>query len=443
MVTIAKIAFRNLNRQKKRSFLLGGAIAFGILIVTVINGFAGSFQANIAGNMAQLFAGHVFVEGVELKEPGVKGKFVEIVRDDAAILAALKDAGIDSTYVAKRSAANVTLSFEGKKAMQNVYGADLANERYLRERVLLKQGDWDNMDDPRALILSEGVAKRLKLEVGDRVTAQLKTVTGQFNVGDFTLAGVSQDMGLFSSMLAYAHRDYLNTLIDIQPHEYQLFGVLVPDLAKAEATAAALTTALKGHAPVFELAAGSKVAPGTSRYQSVAKLAKKEVWEGTKFRVFTINDLISQVEQLVGVLNVTSAVILLVLFLIIMVGISNTFRMVMFERIKEIGTMRAVGTQRGQVRSLFLFEAVFLAAGGAVAGWALAALVMAILSLFDFGTGTVFALFLKNGHLSFSIQAAASAAHFALVLALTLVAAFLPARRAARLAPAVALRSSK
>ncbi|MFA6506924.1 MAG: ABC transporter permease, partial [Treponemataceae bacterium] len=65
MNTLVKIAFRNLNRQKKRTFLLGGAIAFGILIVTVINGFAGAFQANVAGNMAQLFAGHVFVEGVE------------------------------------------------------------------------------------------------------------------------------------------------------------------------------------------------------------------------------------------------------------------------------------------------------------------------------------------------------------------------------------------
>ncbi|MDP3178515.1 MAG: ABC transporter permease, partial [Spirochaetaceae bacterium] len=64
MGTIAKTAFRNLNRQKKRSFLLGGAIAFGIMIVTLINGFAGAFLGNISSNMAELFSGHVFVEGV-------------------------------------------------------------------------------------------------------------------------------------------------------------------------------------------------------------------------------------------------------------------------------------------------------------------------------------------------------------------------------------------
>ena len=32
-----RIAFRNLSRQKKRSFLLGGAIAFGIMIITLVN----------------------------------------------------------------------------------------------------------------------------------------------------------------------------------------------------------------------------------------------------------------------------------------------------------------------------------------------------------------------------------------------------------------------
>ena len=65
-------------------------------------------------------------------------------------------------------------------------------------------------------------------------------------------------------------------------------------------------------------------------------------------------------------------IILIVLFVIIMVGITNTFRIIMFERIKEIGTMRSMGMQRGEVRNLFLFEALFIALGGAIAGLALA-----------------------------------------------------------------------
>ena len=57
MITYASIALRNLNRQKKRSILLGGAIAFGIMIVTLINGFAGSLSPNLSQNFAHLLAG--------------------------------------------------------------------------------------------------------------------------------------------------------------------------------------------------------------------------------------------------------------------------------------------------------------------------------------------------------------------------------------------------
>ena len=62
---IVKLALRNLARQKKRTVLLGSAIAFGIMIVTVINGFAGAFVVNISENFANLAAGHVLIQRVE------------------------------------------------------------------------------------------------------------------------------------------------------------------------------------------------------------------------------------------------------------------------------------------------------------------------------------------------------------------------------------------
>ncbi len=51
---LPRIAARNLLRQKKRTILLAGAIAFGIMIVTLINGFAGSFIQNVSENFAYL-----------------------------------------------------------------------------------------------------------------------------------------------------------------------------------------------------------------------------------------------------------------------------------------------------------------------------------------------------------------------------------------------------
>ena len=58
------MALRNLGRQKKRTFLLAGAIAFGLMIVTLLNGFAGSFIQNVGENFSHLLAGHIFLTGV-------------------------------------------------------------------------------------------------------------------------------------------------------------------------------------------------------------------------------------------------------------------------------------------------------------------------------------------------------------------------------------------
>jgi putative ABC transport system permease protein len=446
METLAKIALRNLSRQKKRSFLLGGAIAFGIFVVTLISGFAGAFLHNLAANMAQMNAGHVFIEGVEKT---AKDKPFEIIRDDAVLTAALKDSGIAYEAVARRSQASGSLVFAGKRATQAVYGVNFDTEPLLKERVKLKDGSWDKIKEPGSIVLNEGVVKKLKLEVGDQLQFELKTVTGQKNFGDFTLIGVSQDMGMFSSMIAYTNQEYLNSLLNIAPHEYEFFAVMLKDMGKADADAEQLRTALKAKAQVFELSAADLAAVSQdstglqSRYVKLQKLAKNTTWEGAKYRVYSINDTISFMEDVVNVINFVSTVILLVLFLIIMVGITNTFRMIMFERIKEIGTMRAVGMQRRSVKALFLLEAVFLAIGGTIAGWIIAALAMGVLSLFNFGTNNVLSLFLKNGHFSFAPQFGTMAGHFVLVSVLTLIAAWLPARKASLLAPADALRSSK
>jgi putative ABC transport system permease protein len=434
---IIKLALRNLSRQKKRTFLLGGAIAFGLLIVTVINGFVGAFLTNISENFANLAAGHVFVQGVE-KSPS--GKEYEIIRDDSAILAAAKEVGIPAKYVTKRSSFQGNLVYAGKTAQQSIDGVDFASEAFLPERLAFKAGGMKGMADRQGLVVSEPVAKRLGAEVGDRVLIQMKTYTGQQNVGEFVIAGITADPGILGSMAGYANKAYVNELLNLDSEAYQSLGFYLPSVDGMDKYGVALYESLRKKAQVFVRGEKGKE---TNFVRAMMNQAKKETWTGTKFRVFTLNDMLQQVQQIVGVLNSASLVILLVLFLIIMVGILNTFRIIMYERIREIGTMRSIGMQRGEVRSLFLWEASFLALGGVAAGIALALLVMGGISLIDFGLNSPLFIILKNGHLTFRLSLASTLGDVAIVAALTLIAAYFPARSAARLDPAVALRTVK
>ncbi len=439
MNTIANIALRNLTRQKKRTILLGSAIAFGVMIVTLINGFAGSFSANVSENFSNLMAGHIFISGTE---KGANDKNISVIRDGRALTIAVEASGAPVKYVTRRSSFSGTLIFEGKKIPNTVEGANLTHETFLQERLSLKAGSWDSMKEKSSLILSEKIAKKLNVNVGDRLLVQMETVTGQNNVGEFTLAGISYDAGIFGQMRSYANISYVNELLGLKPEEYQTMGIMLDGLKHTETSAAAIYAGLQGSVQLFER--GVKDEDGAETpFQALMRQQKKESWEGVRYRLFTINEMLSQIKQIVVALDSTAAVILVVLFVIIMVGITNTFSMVMFERIAEIGTMRALGVQRGGVRSMFLFEAVFLALGGAVAGILLALGAMGIISLFDFGMDSPAFIIMKNGHLSFFLPPARAILNVAVIAVLTLIAVASPAGKAAKLTPAEALRTQK
>jgi putative ABC transport system permease protein len=134
-----------------------------------------------------------------------------------------------------------------------------------------------------------------------------------------------------------------------------------------------------------------------------------------------------QVDQLLALFTA----LLGLAILIALVGIVNTLALSIFERTREIGLLRAVGMSRRQVRTMIRWEAVIIAVFGALLGtvvgllfgWAL------VRALHDQGV-TVFSL--PAGRLAFDVLFAGIAG---------VIAAVLPARRAAKLDVLQAIRT--
>jgi putative ABC transport system permease protein len=430
-----RIAFRNLSRQKKRSFLLGGAIAFGILIITLVNSFTAGFVENVQENFSHFFAGHVFLYGYE-KSPS--GRLITVIRDDKVLIETIESLkNLPIQYLSRRSSLDGTLIFEGESISQEVVGVNWQEERYLSDRLILREGSMERvLADPRALILNEKMAERLNVQVGDTLLVQLQTVTGQQNVGEFILAATSIDTGFFSAVSAYAHRSHVNRLLNIAEDEYISLGLFLEDMLLMERAAQMLTGALEDKVSLVPRFSGPQ------GFQEQRNRLLEEQWEGTRYQLFTIGDFLEPLNQVASTLNTVGLVVVLILFVIIMVGVTNTFRMVIHERTREIGTMRSLGLQRGGVRGLFLLEALLLSLGGAVVGLAAAFVVALVLSLISFGTDSQFFIILREGHLLFKVLPARIAGNILIVGVLTLLAALLPASRAAKMDPAHALRKT-
>ena len=442
-----RIAFRNTGRQKKRTVLLAGAIAFGVLVVTVLNGFTGGVSRNIERALTNLIGGHVYVSGTELTESRL---IVNVIRaaegSGAPLAAAVAEVEGRIAEVNRRSRALGTLIFGSRQANQFIEGVDWHGEPDFFPSLSLTGGALPGAQQRNALILPQATAERLRVEVGDQVLARVATVTGQQNVGEFVLAATIEDSGFTAFSSAFVRLDYLGELIGTGAGEFQFLHLYLRDPRQAGSVAEVLRARLPT-APEEERgreAAGGPP-PGVSGAfgAGVSRLAAgEEPWQGTRYEITTIDDVMAQASDLFRVLDIVSLVVFLILLTITMVGVVNTFRMVLLERIREIGTMRAVGMQRGTVRAIFLMEAGFIGLLGALAGLVLAAVAMLVLSRLTLDTDTPLQFFLDDGRLTFAVPALSIFANVAILLALSLLAALIPARRAAGMDPAAALRSS-
>jgi putative ABC transport system permease protein len=145
----------------------------------------------------------------------------------------------------------------------------------------------------------------------------------------------------------------------------------------------------------------------------------------------TITTQQQMLEVLGSVLNVlTFAVAAIggISLLVGAIGIVTIMTIAVNERISEIGLIRALGAKQSQVLSLFLGEAIVLAAIGGLAGLGLGIGIAQLLHLF---------LPALPVHIPWNFVILAEV----IAISIGLIAGVLPARRAARLDPVEALRS--
>ncbi len=62
-MNLLKIAYRNVSRQKRRSNLLALAIAFGVMIIILVNSLTAGLIENTEKNFSTALGGHIYITG--------------------------------------------------------------------------------------------------------------------------------------------------------------------------------------------------------------------------------------------------------------------------------------------------------------------------------------------------------------------------------------------
>ena len=446
------LALRNLTRNKRRNAILAVAIAFGFFVVTAIDGLTSGMVGNLENQIAQLVGGNVIIQGLEWENPttpGGKAKLVNIVRDRDYIKNIVEELGIKYEYSTSYTMSGGTIIFNGKRSVIQLYGRDL-HEKLLQDSFQFVEGGV-NFSVKNGLIISDKVAESMNLKVGDEVIYSTSTVYGQNTFADMTITGITKSNSFINTVQAYAYIEDVNSIIEMPKGGYSMYAIYLKN--KNQQTKAAMKVEeriRKDSEQNPEINVTSRLLAMETNRTNIGMGIEKQIdpskpeneWKGVKYGVETLYDEIPQIKTVLNIVHIVTTVILLVILLIVMVGVSNTYRMVLYERIREIGTMRAIGTTGKDTRRVFTNEAVILCLIGALAGLIFAVIVMAIVHCIPI-TNESLAFFLKKGHFSFKISVISVIVQYVMLIILTVLAVMGSARQAARMSPAEALRTVK
>lgn len=436
-MSATKIALRNLSRQKRRTFLLGGAIAFGVLVSTLVNGFTGGLIINIEANVSKMVAGHIILSSVYKDENKRTILSMDMTPELQKAISALP---YPVAFTQQRTQTSATLVFETNTIGRTVEGVVWKDDRFLMEGLRLKAGSLEGLDDPRAVLLGQKHADKLGVRVGEEIFIQAQTVFGQQNYDAFVVKAIYDDSNASMGSSIYVGLDAANKLIDMKPGSFNLFGITLKNFGDTDAAIEALIPALPA-----ELKVPSRDTTRGKTFSDLMSAYKKDKKNLEPLTIVTsVNDELAGIKGQIMAVNALAVLILAILLMVVMVGLTNTYRIIVYERSREIGTMRAMGMQRKGVQRIFVLEAVFLSLGGAVAGIVLATGLLIGLSFINWGdgAGSGLAFVLNNGHLAWRLDIATLIVTTGLVAGMTWLAALFPARRAGRVDPAVALRTT-
>jgi putative ABC transport system permease protein len=263
----------------------------------------------------------------------------------------------------------------------------------------------------KGVLLNRGVARKLGVGVGGTVVALGTTADGRLSGVKLTVTGIWMVRGLdaYEWGACYADLASIQELLDAG----DAAGVLVFRQRDNDAPS------------------GPVAASVTAALQRNGIRARAWTWEemGGPF----IGGMI--VTRFVG------GILHLVLGIIAAFGVLNTALMSVFERTREVGTMRAIGSRRSRVVALFLLEGLFLGLAGALGGALLGAALVHWFSLHGIPAFSEAQRYSYGGDYLFTTLSWRPLVSVpALMVAVSVLASLGPALMAARQRPADALR---
>jgi len=406
---IAAISWRNLWRNRLRTGLSAGGIAFAVMLILAARSAQVSGMATMLDNATRMVTGHVQIQNSAYRDdPALRN----VISDATAVAHALAQVP-DVTAVAQRAVTFALVSVGDRSYGAQVMGVDPDREREISSLPdMLIEGHY--LEQPTDAVVGSLMARNLGAKLGDEVVILGSMLDGGVAAMSLRIAGIV-DTGT---------EDLDRALIQVQ------LGALQDAFGLGDRVHMVI-------ARVDDFTQVGSVVPGIE--SAMAPF-------GSNLTTLSWQRLLPELTQSVELKAVSSAVMFGLIVLLVTFSVFNSFMMTVFERTREFGMLLAIGMRPNGIIGVLQLEAVWLAAFGASIGIAVGGALIALLGHVGIPLGEMAGGMLRRYHLSDRIYPELDVGTLILapllMLCATQLAALIPALRIRTLAPVDALRAA-
>ncbi|MFA7322512.1 MAG: ABC transporter permease [Dokdonella sp.] len=413
MFDILDIASRNLLRYRRRSLLTLLLIVIGMVAVLLFIAIAGSFKSMMVGQITDSILGHSqvhrkgYVASIDSLPLNLNMKPQMVAKTEEA----LKANPAVETWSPRVKFGGMYSNFAETTSIR-VTGIDPAREAatvpMLQGRMV--EGPKDGaLVEKGQIVIPLLLSRGMKTKVGDTVVVVATNRDGSVNGKTFVVRGILESISGPSGRDGYIHIDDARELLRMTEPEVSEIAIRLKDFSRLDPTSRQIRTALEG-------------------------LTNKEGKPALEVHTW---DQLSPFATLARMIDMLTLFIKIMLVSIVLVAVMNVMIMAVFERIREIGTIAAIGTPPSRILSLFLAEGLMLGVVGTVTGTALSLAAIFGINLwsptFAFGQQ-------QNLVMAPTIAGGDVLTIAAMVVVVAVVASLQPAWKASRMDPISALR---
>ena len=411
---LLKIAFRNLFRRKKRTFIISGLLVIAVIIFLLLESFLFGMFDLAFENIIDVSTPHLEIAREEL-----------IVETEAG-----EDIPLDETFYPGEELISEVESLDGFQAYTSLldFSADFIAGRHefpvsvrsidpasfgqvFRNEDYLIDGEF--IDDPEddGIVIGEQLATFFDLDIGDFYTLRFQDQTGSLNTIQGEVTGIistpDPDVNLRT---VYLSRNHSYTALGVDQDMINRLVVRLDNREIAPARAESLSLALENNDFIVQ-----------SYEDTNEMLVSAYAW------------------------NVLEIYFILGLFLFVgIIGIFTAIVLAAIERVEEIGMMKAMGLKQSEIIRVLVFEAGGIGIIGSIIGSFISLILLIAFNMYGLSAGLIgmedLGLFpIEGGRIYGSINPSSFLLIISLVILVSVISSIIPAYWASKKNPAEAI----